>query len=173
MNTWHRVKNQLLARLATRFPAIGERFAANYQAQQSSGEIPWTEPAKPLRQAKLALVTTSGIHHRQQPPFDMHDVDGDPSYRVLDGDSLFADFQITHDYYDHSDADRDPNIILPLEPLRQLVAEGVLGSLAKSHYAFMGHIDGRHINTLVAVTAREVANRLKADQVDLVLLTPA
>lgn len=168
-----RIKNQLLARLATRFPAIGERFAANYQPQRSFDEIPWTRPVKPLRQAKLALVTTSGIHHRRQPPFDMHDADGDPTYRVLDGDSLFDDFTITHDYYDHSDAEKDPNIILPLEPLRQLVAEGVLGSLAKSHYAFMGHIDGRHINTLVTGTAREVASRLKSDHVDLVLLTPA
>jgi D-proline reductase (dithiol) PrdB len=37
----------------------------------------------------------------------------------------------------------------------------------------MGHIVAEHIRTLSEKTAREVADRLKKDQVDLVLLTPA
>lgn len=173
MSSLMRLKNRTLALLSTRFPPLAKRFVAGYQAQESTGEIPWVRPAKPLSQARLALVTTSGIHHRGQQPFDMNDTDGDPSYRALNGEELLDDFQITHDYYDHTDAGKDPNIIFPLEPLRELVKEGVLGGLAQTHYAFMGHIDGRHIATLVEKTAREVAAKLKADQVDLVLLTPA
>ncbi|MCF6267745.1 MAG: glycine/betaine/sarcosine/D-proline family reductase selenoprotein B [Desulfuromusa sp.] len=173
MSSFARLKNRTLARLITRFPALAQRFVNAYKPLETAGDIPWIKPAKPLRQAKLAVVTTSGIHHQSQPPFDMSDGDGDPSYRILDGERLFNDFQITHDYYDHSDARKDPNIIVPLERLRELVSEGVLGSLAQTHYAFMGHIDGRHIDTLVKKTARDVATRLKADQVDLVLLTPA
>ena len=167
-----RFKNRTLARLATRFPRLAQRFIDGYQAHESAGSIPWVAP-KPLRQAKLALVTTAGIHHQNQQPFDMSDTDGDPSYRALNGEELFDDYQITHDYYDHTDARKDPNIIFPLGPLRELVREGLLGRLAQTHYAFMGHIDGRHIPTLVEKTAREVAAKLKADQVDLVLLTPA
>ncbi len=173
MSLLTRLKNRALARLITRFPSLAQRFVDAYQAKQSNGPIPWVKPAKPLRQAKLALVTTSGIHHQHQRPFDMSDSDGDPSYRELNGEGLFNDFQITHDYYDHTDARKDPNIIFPLERLQELVSEGVLGSLAQTHYAFMGHIDGRHIPTLVEKTAREIAGKLKADQVDLVLLTPA
>ncbi|GAB6083591.1 glycine/sarcosine/betaine reductase selenoprotein B family protein [Desulfuromonas carbonis] len=173
MSSLTRLKNRLLARLISWSPKLGRRFVAAYQPRETSGDIPWTRPAKPLRQAKLALVTTSGIHHRDQIPFDMRDQEGDPSYRVLDGDRLFNDFKITHDYYDHSDAHKDPNIILPLDRLQELEVDGTLGQLAKVHYAFMGHIDGRHIATLVEKTARDVAARLKADQVDLVLLTPA
>ena len=168
-----RWKNQLLARLATRFPRLARRFVAAYRPQESSGAIPWTRPARPLREARLAIVTTAGIHHRSQAPFDMSDRDGDPSFRILDGETLFDDFEITHDYYDHSDARKDPNIIFPLARLRELVREGVVGSLATSHYAFMGHIDGRHITTLVQKSAVEVAQRLLDDRVDLVLLTPA
>jgi D-proline reductase (dithiol) PrdB len=37
----------------------------------------------------------------------------------------------------------------------------------------MGHIDGRHIATLVSQSSRQVAEKLKRDQVDVVLLTPA
>lgn len=172
MSTLSRMKNRTLARMATRFPGVAKRFTEAYQPRQSVGEIPFVKP-KPLRQARLALVTTSGIHHRSQPPFNMADGDGDPSYRELNGEEILDDFQITHDYYDHADAGKDPNIIFPLERLRELVSEGVLGALASTHYAFMGHIDGRHIATLVEKTAQEVAQRLKADQVDLVLLTPA
>ena len=173
MGRFGRMKNQFLSRLAARFPVLAQRFVDGYQPQEVEGEIPWVKPGKPLWQAKVALVTTSGIHHREQAPFDMGDKDGDPSYRALDGEKLFDDFQITHDYYDHTDARKDPNIIFPLDRLRDLVNEGVIGSLAQTHYSFMGHIDGRHIVTLVEKTAREIAGKLKDDQVDLVLLTPA
>jgi D-proline reductase (dithiol) PrdB len=171
--SFSRLKNRFLARLATRYPALAQCFTAAYQPRETAGEIPWTWPPKPLHQAKLAIVTTSGIHHASQPPFDMLDKDGDPSFRVIAREHLFDDFQITHDYYDHRDAKRDPNIIFPLEPLQQLVTEGVLGELAQTHYSFMGHIDGRHILTLIEKTALEVARRLRQDRVDLVLLTPA
>jgi D-proline reductase (dithiol) PrdB len=167
-----RFRNRTLSKLIAVFPGLAQRFIDAYQPYKSTGEIPWTA-AKPLRQARLALVTTSGVHHKNQPPFDMSDDDGDPSYRALNGEELFDDFKITHDYYDHADARKDPNIIFPLGPLREIVGEGLLGSLAQTHYAFMGHINGRHIATLVEKTAREVANKLKEDQVDLVLLTPA
>ncbi len=173
MSTLTRLKNQTLARLASHIPALAKRFVDGYQARASEGTIPWTKPAKPLAQAKLALVTTSGIHHKDQPVFNMSDNNGDPSYRELNGETIIDDYQITHDYYDHSDARKDPNIVFPLERLRELVSEGVLGQLAQTHYAFMGHIDGQHISTLVETTAREVAQKLKQDQVDLVLLTPA
>lgn len=173
MGTLARLKNRVLARLTTRYPRLAQRFAAAYQPAENVGEIPWTAPAKPLREAKLALVTTAGIHHADQPPFDMQDQQGDPSFRTLNGGTLFDDFLITHDYYDHSDARKDPNIILPLDRLRELVNEGLLGSLSATHYGFMGHIDGPHIVTLVEKTARDVVKRLKEDQVDLVLLTPA
>ena len=168
-----RIKNRSLAALATRFPVVAKKVVQGYSPRESAGDIPWAEPVKPLHQAKLALVTTSGIHHRNQQGFDMGDKNGDPSYRTLDGKELFDDFQITHDYYDHSDARKDPNIIFPLDRLEELVAEGALGSLARTHYAFMGHIDAEHITTLIEKTAREVAARLKKDQVDIVLLTPA
>ncbi len=168
-----RLKTRFFARLATRYPALGQRFIAAYKPWETEGEIPWSQPQKPLHEAKLAIVTTSGIHHADQPAFDMDDKDGDPSFRVLDSSNLFDDFKISHDYYDHSDAERDPNIIVPLDPLREFVAEGILGELANTHYAFMGHIDGRHILTLIEEKAQAVARRLKRDQVDLVLLTPA
>ncbi len=167
-----RLKNQLLARASTRFPTLAKKFTDSYTPPASDGGIPWTPPSAPLTQAKLALITTAGIHHRHQTPFDMVDTDGDPSYRELDAATLFDDFVITHDYYDHSDAGKDPNIILPLDRLKELVDEKIIGSIATTHYSFMGHIVGPHINTLVHQSAVEVVHKLRAEQVDIALLTP-
>lgn len=167
------LKNRLIARLITRFPALAKRFTDAYRPLETAGEIPWTALRKPLADCTLAVVTTAGVHHRHQPPFDMRDAEGDPSYRELNTATIEADFTITHDYYDHRDAERDLNIVLPLQRLRELVSEGVLGGLARRHFGFMGHIDGRHIPTLINQTAPEVARKLRDDGVDIVLLTPA
>jgi D-proline reductase (dithiol) PrdB len=173
MSFFARLKNRLIAKLITRFPALSRRFTAAYSPQESREDTPWVPFTTPLRECTVAVVTTAGIHHRSQSPFDMQDSDGDPSWRELDGASLFDDFLITHDYYDHKDAEQDPNIILPPDRLNEFADEGRIGSPAKTHYAFMGHIDGPHIATLVNKTAPEVAQRLRQDQMDLVLLTPA
>lgn len=168
-----RLKNRLIAKLITRFPSLAQRFITAYAPWESGEAVPWTRPTRPLRECTLAVVTTAGVHHRAQAPFDMRDSDGDPSFRVIDAATIGGDFRITHDYYDHSDAEKDLNIILPLDRLRELQQQGVIGRLAARHYSFMGHIDGRHIATLIAVTAKQVAEKLRQDHIDLVLLTPA
>jgi D-proline reductase (dithiol) PrdB len=173
MSITSRLKNRLIAKVITRYPGLAQRFITAYEPWESGEPIPWTPPRKPLKACKLALVTTSGVHHVSQTPFDMQDSEGDPSFRVIDGATIGEDYRITHDYYDHSDAEKDLNIVLPIDRLRELQQEGVIGQLAESHYSFMGHIDGRHIATLIGTTARQVADRLRRDGVDLVLLTPA
>ena len=173
MSITNRLKNRLIAKIITRYPSLAQRFITAYEPWESGEAVPWSPPKKPLNACKLALVTTSGVHHSEQKPFDMQDGDGDPSFRVIDAATIGKDYKITHDYYDHSDAEKDLNIIFPLQRLQELQQEGVIGQLADSHYSFMGHIDGRHIATLIGQAAQEVARRLKQDQVDVVLLTPA
>ena len=71
-----------------------------------------------------------------------------------------------------TDAEKDLNIVFPIERLREFVSEGIIGKVADAHYTFMGHILGPHIYTLMEVSAPEVAARLKKKEVDYVLLTP-
>lgn len=166
-----RLKNRLLAKLYTAFPSLAERVIDSYTPWESEG-IPWTPATKPLSNCKVSIVTTSGLHHKSQEAFDMKDPEGDPSYRIIDSAEPLSSLMITHDYYDHSDADRDINIVFPVERLRELQNEGAIGGLAERHYSFMGHIDGRHISTLINKSGPEVAGLLKCDNVDIVLLTP-
>ncbi|HEY5999987.1 MAG TPA: glycine/sarcosine/betaine reductase selenoprotein B family protein [bacterium] len=167
-----RLKNRSLAALATALPSVGERLAAGYRAQREEGDVPWAPLRTPLARATIALVTTAGVHHRTQPPYDMHDPQGDPSFRELDLSLPLDSLTITHDYYDHRDADRDLNVVFPVERLRELAAAGEIGALAARAYGFMGHIVGRHLETLKRSTAPEVAARLKEARVDAVLLGP-
>ncbi len=69
----------------------------------------------------------------------MSDPDGDPSYRVIPATSSPADLVITHDYYDHRDADRDINVVFPIDVLRRLQAEHRIGKSAPCFYSLMGH----------------------------------
>ena len=173
MSITNRFKNRLIAKIITRYPSLAQRFITAYEPWESGEAVPWAPPQKPLSSCKVAMVTTSGVHHDAQEPFDMQDSDGDPSFRTINGKTIASSYKITHDYYDHSDAEKDLNIIFPLDRLRELEQEGVIGQLAASHYSFMGHIDGRHIATLITQSARQVVEKLKADEVDVVLLTPA
>ncbi|MEJ2695869.1 MAG: glycine/sarcosine/betaine reductase selenoprotein B family protein [Candidatus Sulfobium sp.] len=167
-----RLKNRFIARILGKFPFLEKIFTSLYYPEESEG-VPWTPVKKPLKESKIAIVTTAGVHHRDQTPFDMTDPDGDPSYRILDVRKPIGDFVITHDYYDHTDADRDLNIVFPVDRLREFEEASIIGRLADTHYGFMGHVAGRHIDTLVRKKAPEVAGMLKSDGVDAVLLTPA
>src|SRR3954453_3007398 len=88
-------KRTLLERLANRFfaiPAVAQRWAKR-SAQQTtllvdlSSGIPFARPRKPLAQARVALLTTAGVHLRTQMLFNMENPDGDATYREIPGNA--------------------------------------------------------------------------------------
>ncbi|MBT3270517.1 hypothetical protein HN371_25460 [Candidatus Poribacteria bacterium] len=167
-----RLRNQLAARRYARDHELVREWAVNSDIE-TLAPTPLAEAGKPLRDGRLALVTTAGVHLDSQPPFDMFDPDGDPTARRVPVDAAPADVVITHDYYDHREADLDLNVVLPAGRLRELADEGVVGSLAHDAFSLMGHIVGSHVATLVEVTGPEIASALVEGKVDYALLTPA
>ncbi|UCE79186.1 MAG: hypothetical protein JSV13_00670, partial [Nitrospiraceae bacterium] len=103
-------KNKSIARAITRVPALSRIVINSYEPMESN-DVPWTPAGKKLTDSKVAIITTAGVHHRDQKPFDMTDKDGDPTYRVIHLKQHKSHLMITHDYYDHADADRDINIV--------------------------------------------------------------
>lgn len=166
-----RLKHQTIAKMITRFPTLAASFINAYTPWESE-DIPWTPASLPLQRAHVALVTTAGVHHRDQKPFDMLDPNGDPTFRLIDRRRILSDYVITHDYYDHSDADKDLNVVFPLERLLECESAMNIGRVADTHYSFMGHIEGPHIYSLITLHAREIARQMKATGVDIALLTP-
>jgi len=171
MLSYTRIKNKIIAKVITRFPALAKRLVDAYTPWKSE-DIPWTPVTRPLSASRVSLITTAGVHHKTQTPFDMQDPNGDPTYREIGSQSPLSDLMITHDYYDHADADKDLNIVFPLDRLHELQQEKLIGRVAVLHYSFMGHIDGPHISTLITRKAPEIARKLKDSGTDIALLTP-
>lgn len=161
-----------MAKLFKRYPTLVQRWAKAHNFVVNAN-TPWAALTKELRACRVALVTTAGVHLHWQSAFDMKDKEGDPTFRQIPSNIDPNDLRITHNYYDHRDADRDINVVLPIKRLKELEAEGFIGEVSPRHFSFMGHILGRHLNTLVKQTGPEVARILKEDGADAVFLTPA
>ena len=136
-------------------------------------DSPWTQLDRDISRCRLALITTGGVHLRSQTPFNMADPAGDPTFREIPANTSPNDLSITHNYYDHADADKDINIVLPIERVQDLKRAKDINDVNHRHFSFMGHIKQHHIDTLVNNTAPKVAEALRLDGVDIAILTPA
>ena len=70
--------------------------------------------------------------------------------------------------FDRTGFQEDHNVAFPLDRLHELAKQGVVGAVADFHYSFMGATQIRQLET----KAKELAQLLKDDCVDAVLLTP-
>lgn len=128
--------------------------------------IPYTPRSRELRATTFALVSTAGVHLREQGPFN---VDGDNSWRLIPGDVQAHQLMVTHEHYDHSDADKDINCIFPIDRLRELAQAGIIGGISDKHLGFMGY--SQHLRDLYERSAPEMAKIVLRSKADAVLLT--
>ena len=124
----------------------------------------------PLAAARVGFVTTAGTHLPDQEPFDAGSDAGDPSFRAFPAETPLAEVALTHGGYDTRPAGADTNVVLPLDHLRGLTAEGRIGGLAATVCTFMGYV--ANADPLVRESGPEVAGRLVAEGADLELLAP-
>lgn len=135
---------------------------------QVNETAPYTPLARPLGECRVAIVTTAGLHLRDDKPF----LPGDPSYRVIPSKAGQAELLQSHASigFDRTLTQQDINIVFPIDRLRELAARGEIGGLVPHCYSFMGA--QRDVGKIADQTAPEVAQRLVADGADVVLLTP-
>jgi D-proline reductase (dithiol) PrdB len=156
-------------------PPSLKTYFANMQVP-AYDDVPWTPFTKPLAEARIALVTTAGINLRGvEPPFDYdrewdHPMWGDPTYRTFPRDVQQEQVQTGHLHINNDDIDRDFNVVLPLDRMKLLEAAGVIGSLAPRNFSFMGYQPDT--TEWRERYAPEVAQKLRDDAVDGVILTP-
>lgn len=152
---------------------------AEYVRRKVNPDFDWERfaqpsPINPLKvavsQARVAIVATAGAYVKNsQPPFRLTR-EGDSTFREIPGDIALDQIGLSHVGYDTRRALQDPNVVFPLDRLREAHRAGRIGSAAPRHFSFMGY--SPQIAPLQE-NAREVARRLATDQVDLALLVPA
>jgi len=119
-----------------------------------------------LSQSTFALVSTAGVHLRDQEPYN---VDGDNSWRLIPGDVQASQLMVTHDHYDHRDADEEINCVFPIDRLRELAQAGIIGDVSDKHLGFMGY--SQNLRDLYERAAPEMAKTIERSKADAVLLT--
>ena len=141
-------------------------------ARYAINPVPCAKLAKPLNTVRVALVTTAGLHTPEQASFDSFLKDGDASFREIPNTVTTSTLVEAHqsDSFDHFGVQADRNLAFPLDRFRELVARGEIGALNHRHFSFMGSI--LRPKRLIQETAPQVAERLRADGVDVAFLTP-
>lgn len=149
---------------------INERYPGSMVTRDTC--VPLARLAKPLAEARLVLISSCGVHLTSDRPLDVCHPFGDFGFRRVPSDATPADLTIHQLKYPHDDADRDINVVFPIERLQELVAEGALGGLTSNFFSFIGYnMDPERFERTVA---RNIAEAVETEeQADVALLVPA
>ena len=125
---------------------------------------PWVD-GPPLSKRRVAIVSSAGLVVRGDRVFRGRDAD----YRAIPATTGPDELLCSHISinFDRTGFQEDWNVVFPLDRLNELASEGIIGSVAATHYSFMGATDP----VQMVDGAREVAGKLTQDNVDAVLLT--
>jgi D-proline reductase (dithiol) PrdB len=150
-----------------RLPHINRNNLLTFPAQVNDA-APFVAPGKPLAACRLAIVTTAGLHRRDDRPFGP----GEQTVRVIPADTPSSEIVQSHTSlgFDRVPIMRDLNITFPIDRLHELVARGELGGLGPNNYSVMGAL--RDTVRIEAETGPEIGRRLRDEGVDAVLITP-
>ena len=126
---------------------------------------PWVT-GPPLSRRRVAIISTAGLHRREDRPFE--GMTGD--YRVIPRTCTAKDLVMTHisTNFDRTGFVQDWNVVFPLDRLHELAADHQINSVAEFHYSFMGAADPGAMEQ----AAGRLAGLLKGDAVDAALLVP-
>jgi len=140
-----------------------------YRYFQPEGPAPWAPMTKPLSECRLGVVATAGTYVKGQVAFFYKD---DHSYRTIPKSTPVENLRFAHvtKHYLERAAFKDANSTFPIEPLRRLEREGIVGEVAEDLFSCMGGIySQRKVRDELALA---LAVEFTRQEVDAVLLVP-
>jgi glycine reductase len=147
----------------------GDEFQTEYEMPVFKRITP-AKPVKDLSKATIALVSSGGVVPKGNP--DRIRVSSAESYGIYDisrVDDLTPEiFESIHGGYDRVWANEDPDVVLPVDVMREMEKQGVFGNLYDYVFTTTG------TGTAVANAERfgqEIGEQLKKDGVDAAILT--
>lgn len=133
--------------------------------------VPLAPLRKPLSECRVVFISTSGVQPKGSVPFDTVHPVGDYTFRRVPSSARVDELEIHQLKYPTVGAHRDLNVIFPIERLRELVNEGVIGALTDNFITFIGY--NMDPERLERTLAEEIADAVSAEGADIALAAPA
>jgi glycine reductase len=147
----------------------GEAFETEYPMPVFD-TVPPNPAIKDLSKAKIALVTSGGIVPKNNP--DKIESSSASKYGKYDIDGCMdltdTGYETAHGGYDPVYANQDSDRVLPVDVLRDMEKEGLIGGLHRYFYTTVGN--GTSVANSKAF-ASQIAGELKNDGIQAVILT--
>lgn len=148
---------------------VNERYPGSMI--DKSDLVPLAPLRKPLSECRVTFISTSGVQPQGSLPFDTVHPVGDYTFRRVPSASRVDELEIHQLKYPTTGADRDLNVIFPIERLRELAAEGVIGGLTENFYTFIGY--NMDPERLERTLAENIAAAVSDEGADIALAAPA
>ena len=134
--------------------------------EMSRNCIPYTPFRGRLEDSRLCLVSNAGVYIAGD--HEAYNLKGDLTTRKIPSTIDSRRLAIAHEHYDHADADKDVNLVFPVDRLRELVAEQRIKSLTPE-FVSKGYTQAmRDVKERVAWEIAKDVDRMRPD---IVLLT--
>ena len=168
-----------------------EQWQAEYEQgwlahYRKTGEMDWKNlynrpknkiapsgPSIDLSQSRLMFISSAGAYlGEEQEPFSTNRAElGDYSIRTFPSSTPLEALAYAHVAYDQTAVNEDPQVLLPLRHLDDMVNEGIIGEVAPSVVSFCGWQPNvvQTINEMIPA----IVEAAKTEEVDAALLVPA
>lgn len=157
-----------------------ERWLAEFQQtgscnwniyERPRNQIPIPGPGIDLTSSRLILISSAGGYlPDSQSPFDASNLLGDYTIRFFSPDTPYDQLAFAHEHYDHTAVNADPQVLLPLDHLREMVREGKIGALTRV-VSFMGYQPD--VSRLLDETVPVILHAVQEEQANAALLVPS
>jgi glycine reductase len=147
----------------------GEPFESEFTSPAFPA-VPAPAPVADLSKARVAIVTDGGLVPKGNPDdISPYAATNWGAYDISDLDDLKGDdYEVSHRGYDTRYVEQDPDRLVPVDALRDLEKAGVVGKLHERFVSTSGLANPLANSRRLG---REIAQRLKQESVDAVILT--
>ncbi len=136
----------------------------------SFNQSPWSPLRIPFSEVCLAVVSTAGLFRKGiDAPF-ADTAEGDPQVIQLPSNLDPASLDTAHTHIPQEPIRADVNVALPFDPLRELIKERKIGSLAARFFSLVGY--QTRADQVALEMAPNIAAAMIEDKVTLALIIP-
>jgi D-proline reductase (dithiol) PrdB len=148
---------------------VNERYPGSMIVKPDT--VPLARLRRPLSESRLTFVSSAGVQPKGTMPFDVVHPVGDYSFRRVPSDSKPSNLEIHQIKYPTVGANRDLNVIFPIERLQELEGEGIIRHLTPNFFSFIGY--NMDPERLERTLAEDIAEAVVQDGAEVALLAPA